>query len=197
VKYQALIHLTYYMVHPLMLAVTLLSIPVFELRAQDLSLPLSWGVGLACSVMTFGPISLLVYAQYVLHRQWWRRIWQLPSLMLIAIGVALSTSLAVLGAFRGKDREFIRTPKFGIESTGGTWRGKAYVERRSWDAVLEIGLGSYSTYGLWHAWQHGQYGMLPFLVLYTVGLLVMGAMTLLHSTAYRMVPPSTPERERD
>jgi cellulose synthase/poly-beta-1,6-N-acetylglucosamine synthase-like glycosyltransferase len=188
VKYQAVIHLTSYMIHPFMLTVALLSIPVFELRGQALSTPFLWGVGLACSLVTFGPISLLVYAQYVLYPQWWRRIWQLPFLMPIGIGVALSTSLAIVGAFRGKDREFIRTPKFGIESAGDTWEGKAYVERRPWDGVLELGLGAGSTYIIWHAWQHEQYGMLPFFVLYTAGFLVVGVLTILHSTAQASRP---------
>lgn len=182
VKYQAFMHLTYYMVHPLLLTVTLLSIPVFELQGQGLSTPLSWVVGLACSLVTLAPLSMLVYAQYVLHPHWWRRIWQLPSIMLIGIGVALSTSFAVLGAFWGRDREFVRTPKFGIRSEGGTWLGKAYVDRRPWTGVLEIGLGLYSAWAIWYAWQQEQYGVLPFFALYSTGFLSVGVLTILHST---------------
>jgi cellulose synthase/poly-beta-1,6-N-acetylglucosamine synthase-like glycosyltransferase len=196
VKYQAFMHLTYYMVHPLMLTVTLLSISGLELQDQDLSTPLSGGVGLACSLVMLGPISLLVYAQHVLYPQCWRRIWQLPSLMLIGIGVALSTSLAVLGAFWGKKQDFIRTPKFGIGSEGGTWWGKAYVDRRPWDGVLEIGLGSYSAWALWAAWQDEQYGILPLLVLYSAGFLLVGTLTILHSTACRLPSLSTAEAKR-
>jgi cellulose synthase/poly-beta-1,6-N-acetylglucosamine synthase-like glycosyltransferase len=183
VKYQAFMHLTYYMVHPLMLIVTLLSMPMVERQDQDLFMPLSWGVGLACSLVTLGPLSMIVYAQRVLYPQWWRQIWQLPSLMVIGIGVALSTSLAVLGAFWGKNREFIRTPKFGIGSEGGTLRGKTYVDRRFWDGLLEIGLGSYTAWAIWQTWQDGQYAILPFLILYAAGFLVVGALSILHSTS--------------
>jgi cellulose synthase/poly-beta-1,6-N-acetylglucosamine synthase-like glycosyltransferase len=183
VKYQAFMHLTYYMVHPLMLIVTLLSLPMVERQDQDLFMPLSWGVGLACSLVTLGPLSMIVYAQRVLYPQWWRQIWQLPSLMVIGIGVALSTSLAVLGAFWGKNREFIRTPKFGIGSEGGTLRGKTYVDRRFWDGLLEIGLGSYTAWAIWQTWQDGQYAILPFLILYAAGFLVVGALSILHSTS--------------
>jgi cellulose synthase/poly-beta-1,6-N-acetylglucosamine synthase-like glycosyltransferase len=196
VKYQACIHLTYYMVHPLMLTVTLLSISLFELQDRDLSMPFSWGLGLACSLITLGPLSMLVYAQHVLYPRWWRRAWQLPSLMLIGIGVALSTSLAVLGAFWGKDREFVRTPKFGIGSEGGTWWGKTYGDRRAWDGVLEIGLGLYSVWAIWHAWLQEQYGILPFLGLYSAGFLIVGVLTILHSSARRVSPLSNTEAER-
>ena len=196
VKYQAFMHLTYYMVHPLMLTVTLLSTSMGERQDQDPSTPLSWGVGLACSLVTLGPLSMIVYAQRLLYPQWWRRIWQLPSLMLIGIGVALSTSLAVLGAFWGKDREFIRTPKYGIGSEGGTLRGKVYMDRRLWDGALEIGLGSYSAWAIWQTWEHEQYAILPFLVLYAAGFLVVGGLTILHSTTHGMPSLSTTEAER-
>jgi cellulose synthase/poly-beta-1,6-N-acetylglucosamine synthase-like glycosyltransferase len=196
VKYQACIHLTYYMVHPLMLTVTLLSISLVELQDQDLFTPLSWGVGVACSLVTLGPISMIVYAQRVLYPQWWRWIWQLPSLMLIGIGVALSTSLAVLDALWGTDREFVRTPKFGIGSEGTTWWGKTYVDRRVWDGVLEIGLGAYCAWAIWRVWLHGQYAVLPFFVLYSAGFLVVGTLTILHSSSRRMpsLSPTKPKR---
>jgi cellulose synthase/poly-beta-1,6-N-acetylglucosamine synthase-like glycosyltransferase len=193
VKYQAFMHLTYYMIHPLMLTVVLLSTSTVEPLEEELFPPLSWGAGLACSLVTLGPLSMMVYAQSVLYPRWWRRIWQLPSLMLIGIGVALSTSLAVLGAFWGKDREFIRTPKFGIGAEGGTWWGKVYVDRRRWDGILELGLGSYSAWAIWEMQQHEQYAILPFLILYAAGFLVVGALTILHSTGGGMPSPSTAE----
>jgi cellulose synthase/poly-beta-1,6-N-acetylglucosamine synthase-like glycosyltransferase len=196
VKYQAFIHLTYYMVHPLLLTVTLLSVSAFKLQGQDASPPFPWVVGLTCSFVTLGPLSMLVYAQYVLYPRWWRRIWQLPSMMFIGIGVALSTSFAVAGAFWGKDREFIRTPKFGITSEGDTWSGKAYVDRRPWTGVLEIGLGAYSVWAFWQAWQQAQYGILPFLVLYSGGFLIVGALTILHSGIRCVSSPSMTEADQ-
>jgi cellulose synthase/poly-beta-1,6-N-acetylglucosamine synthase-like glycosyltransferase len=191
VKYQAFMHLTYYMVHPLMLTLMLLSILMVERQDQNLFTEVSWGVGLACSLVTLGPLSMIVYAQRLLYPQWRRRIWQLPSLMLIGIGVALSTSLAVLSAFWGQDREFIRTPKFAIGPEGGTLRGKTYVDRRCWDGLLEISLGSYTAWAMWEMWQHEQYAVLPFLVLYAAGFLVVGTLTILHSAGGGMPSPST------
>ncbi|MGH7379328.1 MAG: glycosyltransferase [Candidatus Methylomirabilales bacterium] len=183
-KYQAFIHLTYYMIHPLMLTVVLLSFPL--LRLQDLAPSTATLVGgcLAIGLATFGPGSMLVYAQRVLDPAWWRRAWRLPTIMVIGVGVSWSTSLAVFSAFRGKNREFIRTPKFGIGPGGGTWRGKAYGEGRPWGGLVEIGLGIYCAATASFFWQHGQYGALPFLALYTSGFLTVGALTLLHTTTF-------------
>jgi hypothetical protein len=49
--------------------------------------------------------------------------------------------------------------------------------------VRELGLGACGTYALWQAGQQEQYGILPFIALYTAGFLAVGALTILHSTA--------------
>jgi len=184
-KYQAFIHLTYYMIHPLMLTVVLLSLPLFGLRDLAPSLPiLVGGIGLTIGLATFGPGTMLVYAQRVLDPAGWRHVWRLPTIMVIGVGAAWSTSLAVLGAFCGKDSEFIRTPKFGIGPEGGTWRGKAYGDRRPWGGLVEIGLGLYCAWTTWLFWHHGQYVILPFLALYTSGFLTVGTLTVLHTVAW-------------
>ena len=183
-KYQAVIHLTYYMIHPLMLTVMLLSVPLLGLRDLAPSTPILLWVSLAISVAFFGPGAMLVYAQRVLDPAWWQRAWWLPTIMVIGVGVAWSTSLAVLGAFWGKDREFIRTPKFGIGPGGGHWRGKVYGDRRPWGGVIEVALGLYCAWTTWLFWHHGQYGVLPFLILYTSGFLTVGSLTILHATAW-------------
>jgi cellulose synthase/poly-beta-1,6-N-acetylglucosamine synthase-like glycosyltransferase len=182
-KYQAFIHLTYYLIHPLMLTVVLLSVPLLGLQNLAPSTPILLGVSLLFGLATFGPGSMLVYAQRVLDPAWKRRVLGLPTIMVIGVGVAWSTSLAVLAAFRRKEREFIRTPKFGIGPEGGHWRGKTYAGRRQWGGVLEIGLGLYCAWTIWLFWTQGQYGVLPFLTLYASGFLTVGALTLLQTNA--------------
>jgi cellulose synthase/poly-beta-1,6-N-acetylglucosamine synthase-like glycosyltransferase len=181
VKYQAAVHLTYYMIHPLMLAIVLLSAPLLSLR--DVALPpvLLAVVACAIGVATCGPGTLLVYGQRVLARDWQRRAWRLPTIMIIGVGVAWSTTLAVLGGLWSRDREFIRTPKFGIGPEGGQWRGKAYVDRRRVGSLVEIVLGLYCAWTTWLFWRAGSYGTLPFLALYTTGFLTVGILTIRHS----------------
>jgi len=181
VKYQAFVHLTYYMIHPLMLTVVVLSVPVLGLR--DLAPPPATLLGASgvFALAAFGPGTMLVYAQAMLDRRWWRRAWRLPTIMVIGVGVAWSTSLAVLGAFVDRDREFVRTPKFGIGADGGSWRGKVYGDRRPWGGLMEIALGCYCAWTTWLFLQHGQYGVLPFLGLYVAGFLTVGGLTIRHA----------------
>lgn len=191
-KYQAFIHLTYYMIHPLMLTVVLLSAPLFGLKDLAPSAATLVGVSLLFGLAAFGPASMILYAQRILEPAWWRRAWRLPTIMVIGVGVAWSTSLAVLGAFWGQDHEFVRTPKFGIGPQGGTWRGKGYGDRRPWSGVMEIMLGLYCAWTASMFWSHGRYGVLPFLLLYTCGFVTVGSLTVWHGMARRQ--PGAPSQ---
>jgi len=184
-KYQAFVHLTYYLIHPLMLASVLLAIPLHALFGATADAAAPSTLGLLFGLVTLGPGAMLAYAQGVLDRQGWRRVWQLPAIMVIGVGVALSTSLAVLEGFVGRGREFVRTPKFGIAGRAGTWRGKGYGARAPLGGAAEIALGLYCAAATQLFWAGAYYAMVPFLALYTLGFLVVGGYTIVQSIALR------------
>jgi cellulose synthase/poly-beta-1,6-N-acetylglucosamine synthase-like glycosyltransferase len=181
-RYQAFVHLTYYMIHPLMLAVVLMSVPLLGLDEFRPPLPILVAVSLAFALAALGPGSMLLHAQRVLDPAWLRRAWRLPTIMIIGVGVAWSTSLAVAAVLGGRRSDFVRTPKFGIDARGGHWKGKGYVARRPWGGVIELGLGAYCVWTTWIFWHHGQYSVLPFLLLYAAGFLTVGTLTIVHTT---------------
>jgi mono/diheme cytochrome c family protein len=181
-KYQAFVHLTYYMIHPLMLAVVLLSVPLLALERWAPSAAITVAAGAVFALASLGPACMLAYAQAVLAEGGWRQAVKLPSIMVIGVGVAWSTSLAVLSAFWSRDRTFVRTPKFGIGSEGGHWRGRAYAGGRPWGGVPEVALGLYCAWTAWLFLSRGQYAVLPFMLLYTAGFLTVGLLTFLHAS---------------
>ncbi|HET8576851.1 MAG TPA: glycosyltransferase [Methylomirabilota bacterium] len=183
-KYQATVHLTYYLIHPLMLLGALLALPWHTLggSGSDSAAP-AW-VGAVFMLATLGPATMLVYAQRALDPCWWRRIWQLPSIMVIGVGAALSTSLAVLGAFTGSGQEFVRTPKFGITGKSGSWRGNLYASGSPWGGLAELALGLYCARATWLFVSDGQYTVAPFLALYALGFLAVGGLTLWQSRGF-------------
>ena len=181
-KYQAFIHLTYYMIYPALLTVVLLSVPLLVAKEVAPEGNILLGVSLSLALGVVGPGFLLVYAQQVLDPGWLRRAWRLPAIMVIGVGVSLSTSLAVLDGLWRKDLRFVRTPKFGIGPAGGHWRGKAYVDRRLWGGFIEVALGLYCAWSTWLFYVHQSYATVPFLALYTTGFLTVGALTLIHAT---------------
>lgn len=182
IKYQAFIHLTYYLIHPAILTAVLLSAPLLGAKEVAPEGNVLLGVSLAVTLGVLGPGVLLLYAQRILDRRWLRHVWRLPSILIIGVGVAWSTSLAVLGALWRKDLDFVRTPKFGIGPAGGHWRGKSYVARRSFGGLIEIVLGLYCAWSVWLFWTHQSYAAVPILALYTSGFLTVGILTIVHST---------------
>jgi len=184
-RYQACVHLTYYMIHPLMLTGALLSIPLRASSDLTTDSPVRLVAGIVFGLATLGPATMLVYAQRVLDVAWARRVWQLPTIMIIGVGVALSTSVAVVDAFVGGRREFVRTPKFGIDGPSGGWKGKRYGERALWGGLAELALGLYCACAVWVFWRDGQYAVAPFLALYTTGFLTVGWLTIVQSRAVR------------
>jgi hypothetical protein len=185
-RYQAFVHLTYYMIHPLMLGGVLLSLPLRATTDLAADSPVRLVAGLVFGLATLGPATMLVYAQRLLEPEWWRRVRQLPAIMVIGVGVALSTSVAVLGAFAGRRHDFVRTPKFGIDGRSGSWRGKRYGERAPWGGLSELVLGLYCACAVWLFWRDGQYAVVPFLALYATGFLWVGWLTLAQSRAVRV-----------
>ncbi len=181
VRYQAAIHLTYYAIHPLMLLVVVLSAPLLLARPLTPSLPLLAATGLVFGLAAAGPGCMLVYAQRVLGPGWLARARWLPATMVIGVGVAWSTSRAALGGLGSRNDAFVRTPKFGIGPSGGRWRDKAYVDRRAAGGFVELALGAYCVLTTWLYWRHGEYAILPFLLLYASGFLTVGGLTLLHT----------------
>src|SRR5713101_2638081 len=123
-KYQAFVHLTYYMIHPLMLVVVLLSVPALAFGAPAQSGTVIGFASVVFALASIGPACMLIYAQTVLPESGWRRALRLPTIMVIGVGLAWSTSLAVLSAFWGRDLRFVRTPKFGIGPHGGSGGGR-------------------------------------------------------------------------
>jgi cellulose synthase/poly-beta-1,6-N-acetylglucosamine synthase-like glycosyltransferase len=182
IKYQACVHLTSYLISPLMLIVVLLAGPLASLQGINPLTAVLGGMGAVFGLSAFGPASMLVYAQCVLDAQGWRRAPWLGALMIIGVGLSWSISSAVVSALWTDKRAFARTPKFGIGPEGGTWQEKTYVDRRPMAGAAEIGLGLYSAGMAWLVWDQGANGLLPWLLLYTMGFFTVGAMAFLHTT---------------
>jgi len=176
-KCQAVLHLTNYLVHPLMLW-TALMMPWLpqDTSVSVLPTPLLTTVSVVCA--TAGPASLYLYAQRQLYPDWLHRLWSFPYLLIFGTGIALSNTKAILEALCNVQGAFVRTPKFRIEHPSDTWVGKHYRGAFSWLCLGELGLALYSGYGMYLAVQQGAYLLLPFLLLYTLGFAAVAGLSL-------------------
>ena len=100
---------------------------------------------------------------------WPRRLLYLPIFLVVAAGITFSTSRAVYEGLTRWGGTFRRTPKFRLEGREGRWADSVYRLRPDWTILGEFGLMAYALAGLVLAWQQGQYGSMPFLLLCALG----------------------------
>ena len=85
----------------------------------------------------------------------------------IAMGFSLHNSIAVLEGHFGIKSDFIRTPKFNINSLKDSWKNNKYIKRKpSAHVILEGLLALYFVFGIYSAFvvgdQGGDFGLFPF-----------------------------------
>jgi cellulose synthase/poly-beta-1,6-N-acetylglucosamine synthase-like glycosyltransferase len=121
------LHMTHYLVHPLIL-LSLFCAPLALLLVGTGVIP--WFV-LLLGVFSFvvgacAPILVYIVSQLTLHgAKGWRNLRSLPVLAAIGTGIAISNGQAVWQAVRGQQSAFVRTPKAGASGTG-SYRAKAH-----------------------------------------------------------------------
>jgi hypothetical protein len=168
---QALIHLSNYLAHPLMVVLALIT-PILILAdgTAHLHFPLIY-----LSLVSLGPPLLYAVAQMGLYPDTWRRNYRvMPLLIFLGGGVALSNSQAVLEALLGVGNVFRRTPKFNVASATDRWQGSGYrlpVDRL---ALGELALCLYSLLSAGIAATGGNLVAVPFILLYAFGFGYVG-----------------------
>lgn len=92
----------------------------------------------------------------------------------IAMGFSLHNSIAVLEGHWGKKSEFVRTPKFNINSIKDSWKKNKYIKKTvSIHVIFEGLLMLYFAFGMYSAFivgnQGGDFGLFPFHLMLFLG----------------------------
>jgi cellulose synthase/poly-beta-1,6-N-acetylglucosamine synthase-like glycosyltransferase len=180
-KIQAFFHMTHYMVHPLMLAVAVLSLPVMNRLNESLG-RLAPSVFLAAALVLLlsmgAPSVLYITARRHDNAGEGPALGIIPFLVIVGTGIALSNSRAVFEALAGKKSGFVRTPKRGDRAE------KRYRVRLPVSSMLEFVLGLYCFFSFISYLDHGKYLVGPFLAVYAFGFLVTGIVYLGQAAGY-------------
>ena len=175
VRFMALLHLTGYFVHPLMLSLLLLTLPVGLLIPGAFKLfPISIVAGL-------GPPLLYLTATATQHRSILKRLKSFPVLVIVGFGLSLSTTIAVLEGLFSKGGAFIRTPKLNLDNKRKQKQkiDHGYVAPLSSLVWVEIALGIYAMFtGIVLAHYIG-WGIIPWMVIYTLGFFYIAGLNLI------------------
>jgi len=169
VRGQALVHLSTYLIHPLMLLLLLVSLPLMLASGR-----LHGSLGLL-SLVSLGPPLMFVISQRTLYpRGWLKRYVFMPGLMWLGGGVALNNTRAVVEALLGVNNEFKRTPKFRIEARDDRWLGSQYALPLDAMIIGELALALYALAAAGASLWRGNIYAVPFLLLYVSGFGYVG-----------------------
>ena len=176
----ALISMTGYLAHPLLLGLLLL-LPPLLYWGYNFSPLLAW-----LSIAGIAQPLLFLLSQQALYPHWLRPAAAgLPALALVAVGLAPSNTWSVWETLIRGVHKFHRTPKFNLlpRPDGGRVKQplggfshipftRASHRRHKWSPLIlsELALALYALLGAGVALALGSYGSLPFLLLCAAGL---------------------------
>lgn len=174
VRLMAFLHLTGYIVHPLMLMMLLLTLPVGLLTPAIFKIfPLSMFGAL-------GPPLLFLVAGAPQTPPFRERLKLLPLLTIMGFGISLSTSIAVFEGLAGKGGVFLRTPKLGnADKTSKRIGHSSYQIPISPVVWGEIGLGLYALLTIIILEPHFGWGIAPWMVIYMSGYFYIAGLNLI------------------
>ena len=179
VKAEAFFHLTANFNYPLMCVLSMLLGPAMAIRYN-----MGWYEMLLIDAPLFFAATASVANFYIvcqreLHTDWVTRLKYLPFLMSIGIGLTVNNTRAVFEALFNQQSEFARTPKYRIEGRSDEWIGKKYRQSFLVQPMIELALGLYFTATIFYALANGIYATIPFLMLFQVGFLYMGLLSII------------------
>jgi cellulose synthase/poly-beta-1,6-N-acetylglucosamine synthase-like glycosyltransferase len=187
VKAEAFFHLTANISYPLMVFLSMILLPAMVVRFyqgwfQVLVIDLPLFIASTCSISSF----YLTAERAIYPKTWKRTFWYLPFIMAVGIGLSVRNAVAVIEALFGVKSEFVRTPKYRVETgasgangAGGRgWAQKKYRKKAGWMPYAEVLLGLYFAAAVVYAIEMENYATVPFLVLFVWGYLYTGLMSL-------------------
>ncbi|APG60539.1 cellulose synthase family protein [Christiangramia salexigens] len=172
-KFHGFFHLLNSSMFLIVLLLGVLSVPVLYIKNTNPAFSWYFNVlaGFAISTFIFFACYYVAYSR--IHgkgiKSFFRFVGMFITFFSIAMGFSVHNSLAVLEGHLGKRSEFIRTPKFNINSLKDSWKGNQYLKTKlSANIIIEGLLVLYFAFAIWSAFRLNEYGLLIFhLMLFT------------------------------
>lgn len=177
-KLHGLLHLLNSTMFLSVLVVAILSIPILYIKNEHTQLNVYF------LVMSFFILSTIIFfiCYWFMYKRTYgsgiknfiQYIAMFFTFFSIAMGFSLHNSIAVLEGHLGKRSEFVRTPKFNINSLSDSWKNNKYLSKNiSINVIFEGILMLYFGFGMYSAFivgdQGGDFGLFPFHLMLFLG----------------------------
>jgi cellulose synthase/poly-beta-1,6-N-acetylglucosamine synthase-like glycosyltransferase len=179
-KALGLLHLGGYLAQVLAVAFLLVTLLLWLIPGAR-QVPLG-GLGL----LAIGPPLLYAVAQQRLYRDWPRRLWAVPFLLLVGVGLSWGNTVAFIQGLTRWGGSFVRTPKFQLHGKAGRWLDSSYRASISRSLVGEAFLAGYAVLATVVAWRTGRYSAIPAMAYYALGFTTVAVIELVQITSARL-----------
>ncbi len=188
-KVHAIFHLMNSFLFIAILSIALISIPLFAMKQYNEAYDTFFKLA-AISLLSFVVIGLFYFTSFAngyknkgiafLHF-----IYYFPLFLSFSMGLSLHNAIAVSEGYMGKKSPFVRTPKFNLTNDKKEkWKKSKYNKIKiSWVNVAEVLLTIYFAFGIWLSIRWGDYAMLPFFAMLTLGFGSISFFSFKHSYA--------------
>lgn len=182
-KLYSTFHLTMNIVFPLIVIAGILAVPlVYVKNTGNYD---EYFAFMSIFVLAFiSSFLMYMYSQKDVYPDWKRRIYLFPVFMAGSMGFALNNTRAVIEGLLNKKSEFVRTPKFRIETDkdNPTPKKKKYaVTKISPMILLELIFALWALFGIGLAAYYSEIAAIPFLSMYFLGYGVIAVMSIKHA----------------
>lgn len=181
IKLQSTFHLTNNLVFPFILLAAILNVPLVFIKNSG-SHELYFAI-LSLFVLAFVSSFLFyLYSQKDIRADWRKKIVLFPLFMAGSMGFAVNNSRAVMEGLLSRKSEFVRTPKFKVETNKDSWIGKKYTEKKiGMSVVVELVMAIYCLVGIASSIYFLEIAALPFQILFFTGFAFVSLTSIKHA----------------
>ena len=181
-KLHGLFHLLNSFLFVCIFATSILSVPILYIKQNTPEL--KWVYNLASILI----LSLVILGCYYYVSQNKRSnkknfLIQFPLFLSVSMGLSLHNAIAVIEGYFGIKSPFVRTPKFAITESSGSWADKKQYLKSTFNSLtlFEILMAIYALFGLYSAFALKDFGLLPFHCMLAIGFSYVAYYSYKHS----------------
>jgi len=187
IKVHATFHLTNNLVFPFIVLAGVLNVPLVFIKHAGAHN--AYFTFMSVFVFAFiGSFLFYLFSQKDVYADWRKRIFLFPVFMAGSMGFAVNNSRAVIEGLFKRKSEFVRTPKYSIQSKKDSWRDKSYSPVKiSGTVILEVILAAYCLIGVVASIYFLEIAAVPFQLMFFLGFAFVSGMSLKHAFLARRV----------
>lgn len=182
-KLEASLHLTGYLVHLLLFALSILYPAVLIVSQRYAQLLTLFGIAYLFNFTALAPTCFFIAGQQTQGRGWWRSLPRILFVTIVGSGLMINTARAAWQIITHRQNVFERTAKFGIEHKKHAWQRKRYQLKLDPIVFWELGFAALNLGTVLFAVFLKNWAIVFYAGIFLVGLLFVSGVTVMQTVS--------------